>query len=186
MPRRIDGVGGASDGGKPEGNPTPQPRLTGDAAPRMCWLAGEWRGQDSNLGRHCRRFYRSPRRLPAGPLLSPDLSQLLAVTCANGPSTAPPSLGVPGRSVLSRAAWRRAERNPGRLGDQISGPIAGQRRGFEAVGSFLPTPPCAAELLDGEPDCWSCRNRLTATRMQGHALTSRWPAVRLGCRSAAE
>ena len=59
------GVGGASGGGKPEGNPTLEPGLTPRLRPRFRSSRVVWQGQDSNLCRQCRRFYRSPRRLPA-------------------------------------------------------------------------------------------------------------------------
>jgi hypothetical protein len=47
------------------------PTRSGGPQPRCCWSGAMWQGQDSNLCRQCRRFYRSHRGLPAGPLLSP-------------------------------------------------------------------------------------------------------------------
>ena len=52
------GVGWASGGGKVEGNPTLEPDLIGGPRPRCCWSGAMWQGQDSNLCRQCRRFYR--------------------------------------------------------------------------------------------------------------------------------
>ena len=70
--RTAGGVGWASGGGKPEGNPTLEPGLIGRPRPRFRSSEGMWQGQDSNLCRQCRRFYRSHRRLLAGPV--PSLS----------------------------------------------------------------------------------------------------------------
>jgi hypothetical protein len=39
--------------------------------PERCRAAVVWQGQDSNLCRQCRRFYRSQSRLPANPLPCP-------------------------------------------------------------------------------------------------------------------
>ena len=67
---RTGGVAAASGGGKPEERPSHQ--LAVDCQrPQCCWSGPMWQGQDSNLCRQCRRFYRSHRRPPAGPLPSP-------------------------------------------------------------------------------------------------------------------
>jgi hypothetical protein len=105
--------------------------------PRYCWSEVVWQGQDSNLCRQCRRFYRSQRRLPAGPLPSPhrpDYSPRRAQTACRQPQPSPdarlfhpvpcgsasggakvertPSAAVPRRSRVG-AVWRDLSRSHG-------------------------------------------------------------------------
>jgi hypothetical protein len=71
------------------------PNPTGMGGPRLHFRSSGpmWQGQDSNLCRQCRRFYSRSAitpRVPLHPLLVPTI----ALTCANGLSTAS---AVPGR-----------------------------------------------------------------------------------------
>ena len=61
---------GRGEGNKREAHPAAP--LMGYAAAAFPQLKEVWQGQDSNLCRQCRRFYRSQRRLPAGPVPSPS------------------------------------------------------------------------------------------------------------------
>ena len=48
-----------------------------------------WQGQDSNLCRQCRRFYKSQRRLPLAYPSLPTWSRPSPVTCTDGLVSAP-------------------------------------------------------------------------------------------------
>jgi hypothetical protein len=56
---------------EPEGRTTSHRLALDCPRPQCCWSGPMWQGQDSNLCRQRRRFYRSHRRLLAGPVASP-------------------------------------------------------------------------------------------------------------------
>jgi hypothetical protein len=76
------------------------PRIGRPAAALLLvgWL---WQGQDSNLCRQCRRFYRSHRRLPADPVPSP-LAPIIFVSYTSAD-----------RAGSGWIAWQLEQRLPG-------------------------------------------------------------------------
>jgi hypothetical protein len=103
-----DGVGGASGGGKPEGSPTPQARLTGGAAATFRSSANVWQGQDSNLCRRGRRFPgrsavspRVPSHPHPVPIMAHDLHKRPADNLRRHPAF-PPAPPRPARSSVGR------------------------------------------------------------------------------------
>ena len=130
-------IGGASGGGKPEGNLTLKPHLMGRPTTALVLAQGlVWQGQDSNLCRQCRRFYRSHRHLPARPIPSPpapihrfltqhrwpvDCFALSPTSLSVSPRPAPPSVvrrEVGGKSLppSEQSAWTTTRRPLGSEG----------------------------------------------------------------------
>jgi hypothetical protein len=111
-------------------NPAPGHRPHPALGVYCCWLEAMWQGQDSNLCRQCRRFYRSQRRSPRVPS-HPHWSRSSLVTCANGLPTAAGVTWRPRpcrpRPARPRVGRREVGGKPGRHLTQSSTPTSSPR-----------------------------------------------------------
>jgi hypothetical protein len=149
-----------------EGTPAPEPDLTGRPATALLLVRAMWQGQDSNLCRQCRRFYRSQRRFLAGPVLSlpgPDHRcdvHKRPVDSFRRPSASPPASPYPERpSVGRREVGGKSRPRAGRqCGPRLRGWAPSLPSGRPAT--YSPSPR-AHSALAGPPTALRCtRNKM--------------------------